>query len=601
MFLPGTVKNFLELDSFTKPMAFLKPYLLRHRKTYSVLICILCMDIAITLFFAWFLKNVTDYAVHGQLGKLPFMFLIGLALIVVNCVLEYGDTYLASIVVSKIKRDIRTDLFDHIFKLSGSRLDDYHSGELVSHLTNDIDKIQGVAGGNLLNLLRLPLMSVSIFVYLVTLSWQLSLLFVILGPVAILSGAFFGKMLRKNNRLIQDFIGQLHRLFNDVFSARTVVRSFSLESWFSKRSRDKSNELLGAELKIARLRGFFNAGAVSVGTMGYLLSLGLGAVFVSRGMLTVGTLVAFVSLFQQLMNPMMNLAAQWANFQRSLAALDRIVILFDQPVEDIQHSSPLPIQRLEEDIKIEDLSFSYDNEMNALESLNITIQAGKVTALIGESGAGKSTFMKLLHGLYKQNTGTIRFGNERFQENSLLDMRRLCAYVPQETLLFQGTIKENIAFGRMSAAEHEIRQAAIDANAHDFIMALPAGYETDIGESGMKLSGGQKQRIAIARALLKNAPVLLMDEATSALDSENEFLVKDALKRLMKGRTTILIAHRLSTVKKADNIIVFKDGHVIEEGNHEALISRNGAYRSFYSYDQNHGEEKIEKPYVESW
>ncbi|WP_248927124.1 ABC transporter ATP-binding protein [Paenibacillus hamazuiensis] len=582
-----TWKRYLEIGNIRKPLALIMPYVLRYWEIYFWLFLLLFSGIGVTLFFTWFLQNITDAALRRNADEVRELLMYGVLFTVLTGVIGYFSTYLESTALVKVRTDLKNALFHHMLRLPAKYYGEHHSGEMVSRMTNDVNNIDGAIGSNMLSVIRLPLMALGAFLYLININWRLALICTLIGPLAALSGAVFGKLIRRNSRAVHDALGKLHSFLNESFSGYTVIRSFTLEKTMHRRYEGINGNLLSLELKIARLRGWFQAGAGSVGTISYLVCLGAGVQFVMSQHMSIGDLLAFVSLVQFLVYPLTGLAGMWGAFQRSVAALERVEEVFREVPETRELPSFQPVQGFRGSIDLKDIRFSYDGKVNALDNFNLSIPAGKTVALVGPSGAGKSTILSLLMGFYKPQSGEILFDSHESSLMSFPELRSCTAYVSQDTFLFDGTIRDNIVCGKEGASELELIRAAKEANAHDFIMALPDGYDTEIGERGVKLSGGQKQRIAIARAILKDAPILLLDEATSALDSETELQVQDALNKLMKQRTTIVIAHRLSTIHHADLIAVIDRGQVVEQGTHQELIGRNGLYAKLYRIQYN--------------
>jgi subfamily B ATP-binding cassette protein MsbA len=353
----------------------------------------------------------------------------------------------------------------------------------------------------------------------------------------------------------------------------------------SRRYRQHSDRQLSLEAKAAKLSASMQAGAAVVGGVAYFVNLGFGSYLVAAGSLSVGSLLAFISLMHYLVYPFMDFASSWSSFQRSVSAFERVWEILGNPSELNVMPAPFRSSLPSLSVELQDVSFSYDGETMVLKHLNLVIPAGKTVAIVGPSGAGKSTLFKLLLGLYQPSSGNILFDKKCVHQYSVTEFRSFIAYVPQETYLFDGTIRENLLYGYIHATEPELIKAAKDANIHEFIMSLPDQYNAKIGERGIRLSGGQKQRLSIARALLKNAPLLLLDEATSFLDNENELAVQASLAKLMSGRTTIVIAHRLSTIQNADWIIFLDKGTVVAEGTHDMLIKPDTPYSKMYNLE----------------
>jgi ATP-binding cassette, subfamily B, bacterial len=576
------IKPYFNMDDFKKPYLLLSPFLLKQWKVYMVLLLLLGVNIFITIGSAWFFGNLTDAAIHGNLDSMKQLIPIGILLTMVSIVSNYCGIYFNTIASNGLKNLLKEYLFEHILRLPAGEASNMRSGDLISYFNNDIHSVDGVVGSSLISLIRLPLVFIAVFIYLFQISWILCLISVFIAPIAICGGAFFGLLLKKNGRMLHQLVAEINSTLSETFQGLQVIRSFTLEKTIFHQFKSKNKKYYDLELENAKLQGWYYSGGYLVSSVAFLFNLCLGAYFVASGTLTVGSLLTFIHLAGHLVYPMTGLAGQWAGFQRSLTAIERLVDLLNKPTASDELSSFTPAISTVKSIQFQDISFSYDENKKIFNDFNLEIPAGRIVAFVGPSGAGKTTLFNLLQGFYKPQMGKILINGTPTEELTLSELRSSIAHVPQETFLFAGTIKENLLLARPTITDDEMIEAAKQANIHDFIVSLAKGYETEIGERGVKLSGGQKQRIAIARAILKNAPILLLDEATSALDSETEYQVKEELDQLMKNRTTLVIAHRLSTIQNADLIVVINNGEIEQIGNHAELLSQDGLYQKLY-------------------
>ncbi|MCA0172888.1 ABC transporter ATP-binding protein [Bacillus sp. RAR_GA_16] len=566
-------KQYFSMKDFVRTARMLKPFVLKHKRAYVILLGLMLLDIALTIMFAWFFGNITDAAIQSDFDRIRWLVPVGAGLIFISIVASFLDIYFETAATNAVKRDVKNYLFHHILRLPPSSASSMHSGELLSHFSNDVHNIDGVIGYNLINLIRLPLIYLAVFTFLVQLNWTLSLISIFIAPVALIGGVVFGLLLRKNGRKIHHLVGKISTLQNETFHGFQVIRAFTLEKSIYSKYRKQNEDLYGLEVENAKLQGWYYAGGQLVGSLSFMMSLCIGAYYVSTSVMTVGALIMFINLVNHLVYPLTGLAGQWAGFQRSVSALERVFNVLDQPIDTDELSGPSSRRKdVVNAIQFKNITFQYDDHKKIFEDFNLTIPAGKVIALVGPSGAGKTTLFNLLQGFYRPQNGGIQIDQQGTSEYSISELRSMIAHVPQETFLFGGSIQDNLQLARPGISDIAMFRAASQACIHEFICSLPDGYQTEIGERGVKLSGGQKQRISIARAILKDSPILLLDEATSALDNETEHYVKEALDQLMEGRTTIVIAHRLSTVEHADLIIVMDDGKVVQSGTHEQLL-----------------------------
>ncbi|WP_409347064.1 ABC transporter ATP-binding protein [Paenibacillus sp. MBLB4367] len=551
-----------------------------------LLFLFLFLDIGRSLFFAWLMMHLTDAAVLADAERLKLLLAAGAVFVAVSGSIIYADSYLKSMTVNKVRKRVSNDVYRHLLKQPVRFYSERHSGDLLSRLTNDIQLMEGAMGYGILTLVQMPLMAGMALVYLFMLNWQLAAVCLLLGPLAVGGGALMGRWLRLNGRSVQSQLGRMNSFVGDTIAGQLIVRTFALGRQFAGRYDHDTRQLYALERKEARASALYAAGSSTFGSAVFLSSLGIGAIFIAQGKLTVGTLMGFVMLIRQLVTPLSGLSGAWNGMQRSLAASERVFELLDAKPEVSELPQRVSPEPLAESIRYEQVSFGYDDasaeSRPVLDGCSFEVPAGQTVALVGPSGAGKTTLFHLLLGLYEPQAGRITLDGKELAEIGRSELISRLAYVPQDTYLFSGSIRDNLLYGKPDAAEEELIAAARHANAHDFIVSLPEGYDTEVGERGSKLSGGQRQRLAIARALLWDAPVLLLDEATSALDGESEHLVQEALTRLAAGRTTLMIAHRLSTILSADRIVVLEAGRVVDQGRHLELLARCPLYARLY-------------------
>ena len=511
-----------------------------------------------------------DRTVLGLLGIFALAALFGAA-----------QAYLLSRVGAGVVADLRRALFGHLLTLSPRFFGDHKTGDLTSRLTSDVGTVQTVTSTALAQLAAQSVSLIGAVVLLILTSARLSLLTLAIIPLVIGTAVLIGRRVRRVSREVQDAVAGANASAEEAISGVRVVQSFTAEA--QERGRYGQGVTLSflAALRRAQLQ------ALMSGTMSFLafgslaLVLWYGGRQVMSGALTPGTLVTFLFYAAQVAGTVAALTGIFNQFQEALGASGRIFELLDERSDLPQPAAPLPLKRAEGRVSFGNVDFRYGDQP-VLRGVNLEVPAGQVVALVGPSGAGKSTLVNLIPRFWDVSSGTLSIDGRDVRDYALTDLRAQTGLVPQETLLFSGTVAENILYGRPEASAAEVEAAAQAANAHGFITALPEGYGTVVGERGVKLSGGQRQRVAIARAILKDPRILILDEATSALDNESEVLVQSALDRLMVGRTTFVIAHRLSTVRNAHRILVMDGGRIVADGTHEALLAAGGLYRDLY-------------------
>ena len=495
---------------------------------------------------------------------------------------NYLQTYLKNHVMWSVLMDIRNHLCEHILPQSLSYFENRKSGELISRLTNDINATQFGLSILFDSVLLQPMRMVVGFGLAFYFSWKLSIFTFILIPIIIIPVLVFGRKIKKYGKRSLTHLGELTDAMREMFSGIRTVKAFKMED----------EEFI--EFKTINSRFFkrmmqtVKAKALNSSTTEFIYSLGLATVIIVGGYvissktISPGSLGGFVTVTAFLiLTSIKKLAKSYGKLQESLSGASRVFELLDQHPTITDSPDAIELKNINNEIAFNNVNFAYDT-IPVLKDINMTVQKGQIIAIVGESGAGKSTLLDLVPRFYDTTNGSIKIDGtdiRLIKRDSLLDQ---IAIVSQQTFLFNRSFKENILYGRRDASTEEIQDAAKAANIHKYITKLPKGYETVVGEQGVKLSGGQKQRVTIARAILKNAPILILDEATSSLDSESEKLVQEALDNLMKGKTTFVIAHRLSTIRHADRIIVLKKGCIIETGTHDELIDREGEYKKQY-------------------
>ncbi|WP_339811689.1 MULTISPECIES: ABC transporter ATP-binding protein [unclassified Paenibacillus] len=570
----------------------LSTYMLRHKLLYTILLFTTLFGIVLDLTIAWLLSVITDAAVRLDVKAFKGLVIFGLIYLLVSAINGFIDRYFKNKISVKIRNELRLDMMRHALALPQSYFDRNHSGDLLSRFTNDNQSVGNAAGEVMIDLIRNPLLALAAFGYLLYINWLLALICFAMGPLMFLTGKIFGSAMRENSVKIQTNMSKITSFLHDILGSSMVFKSFSIERRLMKQYQEHSENITSEELKRGRIEGATGSFSSFLGNFTFLLALVVAGYFVAKGSLEVGAMIAFIQLMNYLVMPFSSLPGLINSMQQSLGAAGRIFEVLDSPVE-VETLPEVETKQPEfESMVMSSISFSYPGaERQSINKISLELQKGTQMAVVGPSGGGKSTLFKLLLGLYEPDEGEVIINGHRINEMSLAKLRSYFSYVPQEAGLYTGSIRDNIRNGNPEADEQEILEALRKANAYDFVMELPEGLDTDIGEEGSRLSGGQRQRLSIARAILRNAPILLLDEATAALDNESEKLVQQAIRKLMGDKTTLVIAHRLSTIQNADIILVMENGEIVESGTHDVLLAAEGRYNDLY-YSQLEQEEE---------
>jgi subfamily B ATP-binding cassette protein MsbA len=519
--------------------------------------------------------------------------LIPLALLIVyflRSLAMFGQEYLMSFVGQNIIRRLRNRLYDRIQDLPLSFFHKERTGVLMSRVTNDVNIIKSMVSTVVTGSLRDSLTIMGLTFVIFYQIWELAVIAFLVLPVAFYPIIIFGRRVRRTSTGCQKAMADMSSFLHETFAGNKIVKAFGMEPHEKKRFSEKTRKLFRLEMKEVKYKAISSPINLFLGGVAVSAIIYYGGLRVIQGVYTPGTFFSFIVAVLLLYKPIKELSKLNNALQQGLAATDRVFDILERDSDIVQISNPLTVKPGPHRVAFEKVFFKYDKEM-VLKDVNLDVQPGEILALVGMSGGGKTSLVNLIPRFYDVSQGAIFIDGINIRDASLASLRNQIAIVTQEPILFDDTVKNNIAYGRHTASENEIEAAARAAYASDFIRGFPNQFDTRIGELGTRLSGGEKQRICIARALLKDAPILILDEATSSLDSESEMWVQKALENLMKGRTTFVIAHRLSTVNRAHRIVVLVDGKIVEEGNHEALVARQGEYYKLHQMQFNHEDQ----------
>ncbi|MHB8630650.1 MAG: ABC transporter ATP-binding protein [Candidatus Limnocylindria bacterium] len=574
----GQPKKKPSIAMYRRLLRFVRPY----RRNLLLAAALLILSTVLGLVWPQVVLRVLDLGLKD--GALLDRLVLGLIVVLlVRAAIDGVRGYVMTWTGERVIFDLRMAIVRHLQSLSLSFFTRRKTGELMSHVTSDATLVHGVITQTIITVLGQVMTLVGGIVVIFLMNWRLALLTLVVAPPIGLLGQFLGRRIRAISREAQDAQGEAVGVLQEAIAEVRTVQAFTREEYESERFRAKLQLTLVKVLERARLSSTLFP---LIGFMGFAASvvvLWYGGHQVIRGEATTGQLVAFLLYAGMVAGPVGGLASQWTQVQEAFGAADRIFALLDTAPEIADRPGATPLAVADGRIAFDEVSFRYAEGPLVLTDVSTTFDAGKTTALVGPSGAGKTTFVSLVARFYDPTVGRITLDGHDLRDLTVRSVRDKIAVVPQEPILFATTVTENIRYGRLDATDAQVRAAADAANAAEFIDRLPERYETIVGERGVKLSVGQRQRVAIARALLRDAPILLLDEATSSLDNESEYLVQEALARLMLGRTTIVIAHRLTTVERADRILVLERGRIVEHGTHPSLMAAHALYWRLYT------------------
>lgn len=568
------------MSDYKRLILFITPY---WKQLLLAIVCII-MSAAANLYVPWIIKDMIDKVLMEKDMVLLNVIAIGIVVVFLfRGIFYYGQSYLVAYIAQRVIIDVREKLYIKFQKLQLAYYEKKQTGTIMSYITNDVAALQTALVDSLIELVTESSVLVGSLIMMFYLDWKLSLVTLVIVPLIGQAMKIFGRKLKKSGALIQERTAEITSLLQESISGVRVVKSFAREDYEIDRFQLQNNLNFKANMKSVQQSSLLTPVVEFLAAVIVTVILWFGGYQVVNGALTTGALIAFLTYAVNLANPVKRISRVYGTINKAMAAADRVFKVLDtkEELKDKPNAKPLP--EISGQVTFEHVSFGYKPDVLVLEDLNLTAKPGQVIAFVGPSGAGKSTIASLIPRFYDVVSGCIKIDGIDIRDVQIKSLREQIGVVPQETVLFSGTVKDNIRYGRLDATDEEIIEAAKAANAHAFIMQLADGYETKIGERGITLSGGQRQRMAIARAILKNPRILILDEATSALDTESEEIVQEALDKLMVGRTSFVIAHRLSTIVKADKIFVLDKGRVVESGTHKELMQTGGLYSHLYN------------------